>query len=62
MTTHFVGDTARPTVTLPMSPGRHRWEWMIHPHEGHEPFLEPARIGTLLAPWLEDEQVEIERS
>ena len=37
---HFVGDTARPAVTLPMSPGRHRWEWMLRPNERPEPFLE----------------------
>ncbi len=59
---HFVGDTARPIVTLPMSPGRHRWEWMLHPGEDQAPFLEPARIQELLAPWISDEQVEIERA
>ena len=37
---HFVGDTTRPAVTLPMSPGRHRWEWMLRPNERPEPFLE----------------------
>ena len=30
---HFVGDVTRPIVSLPMSPGRHRWEWMLHPGE-----------------------------
>ncbi|HEX8103280.1 MAG TPA: FAD-dependent monooxygenase, partial [Solirubrobacteraceae bacterium] len=25
---HFLGDAARPAVTLPMGPGRHRWELM----------------------------------
>jgi 3-(3-hydroxy-phenyl)propionate hydroxylase len=59
---HFVGDTARPIVTLPMSPGRHRWEWMIHPGEDQAPFLQPARIQELLAPWITNEQVEIERA
>ena len=39
---HFVGDTSRPIVTLPMSPGRHRWEWMLHPGEDQAPFLEPG--------------------
>lgn len=58
---HFVGDTNRPIVSLPMSPGRHRWEWMIHPHEDQAPFLEPARIRELLAPWITDEAVEVER-
>jgi 3-(3-hydroxy-phenyl)propionate hydroxylase len=59
---HFVGDTNRPIVTLPMSPGRHRWEWMIQPGEDQAPFLEPPRIQELLAPWITDEDVEVERA
>jgi 3-(3-hydroxy-phenyl)propionate hydroxylase len=59
---HFVGDIARPIVTLPMSPGRHRWEWMIHPGEDQAPFLEPARIRELMAPWIAGETVEVERA
>ena len=59
---HFVGDTSRPIVTLPMSPGRHRWEWMLHPGENQVPFLDQARIHELLVPWVGDEQVEIERA
>lgn len=59
---HFVGDLARPIVSLPMSPGRHRWEWMIHPGEDAAPLLEPARIRSLIARWVTDEQVEIERA
>jgi 3-(3-hydroxy-phenyl)propionate hydroxylase len=59
---HFVGDVNRPVVSLPMSPGRHRWEWMLHPDEDQAPFLERARISELLAPWITDERVEIERA
>jgi 3-(3-hydroxy-phenyl)propionate hydroxylase len=59
---HFVGDPRRPIVTLPMSPGRHRWEWMLHPGEDQAPFLEPAQIRELIAPWIGDEQVEVERA
>ena len=51
----------RPSA-LPMSPGRHRWEWMIHPGEDAERFLAPARIRELMAPWITDERVEIERA
>jgi 3-(3-hydroxy-phenyl)propionate hydroxylase len=51
-----------PAVCLPMSPGRHRWEWMIHPGEDPERFLAPARIRELMAPWITDERVEIERA
>ncbi len=59
---HFIGDPRRPTVCLPMSPGRHRWEWMIHPGESEEPFLEPARVRELLQPWIAGEDVEVERA
>ena len=59
---HFVGDTRRPIVTLPMSPGRHRWEWMLHPGEDSAPFLEPRRIRELIAPWITGERVEVERA
>jgi 3-(3-hydroxy-phenyl)propionate hydroxylase len=59
---HFVGDVARPIVSLPMSPGRHRWEWMLHPGEEESPFLEPAQIEDLLSPWITDERVEVERA
>ncbi len=59
---HFVGDPRRPTVCLPMSPGRHRWEWMIHPGEDEAPFLEPARVRALIAPWTSQERVEVERA
>ena len=59
---HFVGDTNRPIVCLPMSPGRHRWEWMLHPGEDQAPFLERARIRELLEPWISDERVQVERA
>jgi 3-(3-hydroxy-phenyl)propionate hydroxylase len=59
---HFVGDPARPTVCLPMSPGRHRWEWMIHPEEDAQGFLDSSRIRELMRPWIGEEQVEIERA
>ena len=59
---HFVGDCARPIVTLPMSPGRHRWEWMLHPGEDQAPFLDAGRIDDLIAPWVTDERVAVERA
>jgi 3-(3-hydroxy-phenyl)propionate hydroxylase len=59
---HFVGAPERPIVTLPMSPGRHRWEWMLRPGEDQAPFLEPARIRELLTPWITGERVEVERA
>jgi 3-(3-hydroxy-phenyl)propionate hydroxylase len=59
---HFVGRASRPAVTLPMSPGRHRWEWMLHPREDEAPHLEPAAVRRTLAPWLAGERAEVERA
>src|SRR5207253_286298 len=59
---HFFGDWRRPIVSLPMSPGRHRWEWMLHPGESPEPFLDPDSLRERIAPWLSGEQVSIERA
>ena len=49
-------------VTLPMSPGRHRWEWMLHPGEDAAPHLEPAAVRARSSEWLDGERVEIERA
>lgn len=59
---HFIGDVGRPTVSLPMSPGRHRWEWMLHPHENAAEFERESRIRELAAPYISDERVEFERA
>ncbi|MBI2692573.1 MAG: bifunctional 3-(3-hydroxy-phenyl)propionate/3-hydroxycinnamic acid hydroxylase [Solirubrobacterales bacterium] len=59
---HFFGDVNRPTVSLPMSSGRHRWEWMLHPGEDAAEFEQPARIRELAAPYITDEEVEFERA
>jgi 3-(3-hydroxy-phenyl)propionate hydroxylase len=59
---HFFGDPARPIVSLPMSPGRHRWEWMIHPDEDEVPFLDPISIRNRIEPWLDGEEVTVERA
>ncbi len=59
---HFSGNLERPTVSLPMSPGRHRWEWMLHSGEPEADFVKPDRIRRLMGPWLTDEQVEVERA
>ena len=59
---HFFGDPTRPIVSLPMSPGRHRWEWMIHPDEEATPFLDPISIRDRIEPWLDGEEVTVERA
>jgi 3-(3-hydroxy-phenyl)propionate hydroxylase len=58
----LVGDPRRPTVTSPMSPGRHRWEWMLHPGEDAAPHLQPDAVRQAIGPWLDGEEVEIERA
>ena len=58
----FFGDWRRPIVSLPMSPGRHRWEWMLHPGEDPEPFLDPDSIRDRIAPWLDGERADVERA
>lgn len=59
---HFVGRAARPAVTLPMSPGRHRWEWMLHAGEDAAPHLTPEAIGQAVGEWLGGAHAEIERA
>ena len=59
---HFFGDWRRPIVSLPMSPGRHRWEWMLHPGEDPEPFLDPDALRERIDPWLEGETATVERA
>ncbi|HEX2707828.1 MAG TPA: bifunctional 3-(3-hydroxy-phenyl)propionate/3-hydroxycinnamic acid hydroxylase [Solirubrobacterales bacterium] len=59
---HFFGDWRRPIVSLPMSPGRHRWEWMLHPGEDPEPFTDPDSLRERIDPWLEGETAIVERA
>jgi 3-(3-hydroxy-phenyl)propionate hydroxylase len=59
---HFIGDPARPAVTLPMSPGRHRWEWMLHPGEDPGPLMDPAAVGARIDAWLDGQTATIERA
>lgn len=58
----FIGDAHRPAVTLPMSPGRHRWEWMVHPGEDPAPLLTAGALRDAIAPWLDGEHAEVERA
>ncbi len=59
---HFIGRSARPAVSLPISPGRHRWEFMLHPGEDAEPHLKPQAIRAAIGEWLDGEQADIERA
>lgn len=44
-------DPARPTTSVLMGPGRHRWEFMLRPGETPEQVLDDAFIRALLVPW-----------
>lgn len=59
---HFIGSRERPAVTLPMSPGRHRWEWMLRPGEDPAGFLTVDSVRERISPWLDGQQTEIERA
>ena len=54
-------DPARPTTCVMMGAGRHRWEFMLAPHETPEQALSEEFISTLLAPWNVDGAVTLER-
>lgn len=54
-------DPVRPTTCVLMGPGRHRWEFMIRPGEDAQSFLDDAMIAKLMASWVKDGDVEIDR-
>jgi len=54
-------DPVRPTTCVLMGPGRHRWEFMIRPGEDPQAFLDDAVIAKLLAAWVNDGDIEIDR-
>jgi 3-(3-hydroxy-phenyl)propionate hydroxylase len=51
----------RPTTTVRMGEGRHRWEFMIKPGETPEQVLEDDFIAGLLRPWKVEGAVTLER-
>ncbi len=60
---YFVGHAGGPIVSLPMSPGRHRWEWMARPGESDADLLDPATIDARVGEWLEPgESAAVERA
>lgn len=57
----FIGNPARPSVTVPLPGTHHRWEFMVLPGEDHEAFASLDNAKRLIAPWVDPEQVEILR-
>ena len=54
-------DPARPVTSMPMAPGRHRFEFMLLPHEKPEDVVSDEAIAAMIAPWHDPAQFEIER-
>ena len=54
-------DPRRPVTSVPMSPGRHRWEFMLRPGEKPEDVVADAFIDGLLRPFVDPASVEIDR-
>jgi len=44
-------DPARPTTFVPMPGKRHRWEFMLMPHDDPAAIVQPECIYNLLKPW-----------
>ena len=54
-------DPRRPVTSVPMSPGRHRWEFMLRPGETPEEVVSDSFIDDLLRPFVDPSSVEIDR-
>ncbi|MEQ9527691.1 MAG: FAD-dependent monooxygenase, partial [Parvibaculaceae bacterium] len=54
-------DPRRPVTSMPMAPGRHRWEFMLLPGETPESVMSDETIAGFLAPYAEAADLEIER-
>ncbi|GIG88833.1 bifunctional 3-(3-hydroxy-phenyl)propionate/3-hydroxycinnamic acid hydroxylase [Plantactinospora endophytica] len=58
--TSMVLDPRRPLVTM-VSPGRRRWEWMLHPGEDPAALSAPESVRRLVAGWVDPDTVRIRR-
>jgi 3-(3-hydroxy-phenyl)propionate hydroxylase len=52
----------RPTYSIPMPQLRHRFEFMLMPNEDPEQMLRSERTTELVAPWMQANSFQIERS
>lgn len=57
----FIGDTGRPTVTVPLPGNHHRWEFMVLPGEDHDDFATYENARRLVAPWIDPDELTILR-
>lgn len=55
-------DPERPTTSVRMGAGRHRWEFMLKAEEDEDRVSAPAFVANLLARWDVDGAVELERT
>lgn len=55
-------DPRRPTYSIPMPLHRHRFEFRLMPGDDPTSIVRPERIQALVAPWLSDVEVQVERS
>ncbi len=54
-------DPARPVTSMPMAPGRHRWEFMLLDGETPEDVTSDEAIAAMLAPYAGAASLDIER-
>ncbi len=59
-------DPRRPVTSIPIGNGRHRWEFMLLPHEADKDMMTPQMLESLITPQLPGgismSQIEVERS
>ena len=54
-------DPARPVTSMPMAPGRHRWEFMMLPGETADDVTGDDVLAELVRPFADPDSIEIER-
>jgi 3-(3-hydroxy-phenyl)propionate hydroxylase len=57
-----VCDPARPTYSIPMPMGRHRFEFRLMPGDDPAGILKPAQLDDLIGEWFDPRQVQVERA
>jgi 3-(3-hydroxy-phenyl)propionate hydroxylase len=58
----FMCDPQRPGPRMVAPGGRQRWEFMLQPGESRAEMEKPETVRRLLAPWVNSEEIEIERT